>query len=285
MSGYELIGRANDLGLWHEILVRSGVPVHYLTGKHGPCPMCGGKDRFRWDNKDDTGSFFCNGCGAGYGLHLLMRFHKIGTHQALRMVEDVIGPTRGPPPAGGWVRRAPQRDDGIQLWYLQCDHCGRYTAISTEAEDVGGVENLIGRRLPCHACGHQQVVTPGRLWDGCGTEEDEEEPAANGPAQQVAEAFWRTQVDRIALLVGLTLEGGMGPKAVAGELIRMAACIQCMLADNEEARRVILEQVEEALAAPAATGSFFSSTAGASATAGCALAQDCGPGFLLATDR
>jgi putative DNA primase/helicase len=38
----------------------------------GPCPLCGGKTRFRWDNKDGTGSYYCNKCGPGYGLHLAM---------------------------------------------------------------------------------------------------------------------------------------------------------------------------------------------------------------------
>src|SRR3546814_8086061 len=29
-----------------------GISPSYLTGKQTPCPTCGGKDRFRFDNKD-----------------------------------------------------------------------------------------------------------------------------------------------------------------------------------------------------------------------------------------
>ena len=38
-------------GRWQGILPAIGVSSQYLTGKHGPCPMCGGKDRFRWTTK------------------------------------------------------------------------------------------------------------------------------------------------------------------------------------------------------------------------------------------
>lgn len=36
-----------------------------LSGKHGPCPWCKGRDRFRVDDKDMSGSFICNQCGEG----------------------------------------------------------------------------------------------------------------------------------------------------------------------------------------------------------------------------
>ena len=43
-------------GRWHGILTALGVPQEFLTGKHGPCPICGGKDRFRFDNKNGRGT-------------------------------------------------------------------------------------------------------------------------------------------------------------------------------------------------------------------------------------
>ena len=42
-------------GKWPDILATLGVPVS-ANGKHGPCPGCGGKDRFRFDNKDGDGT-------------------------------------------------------------------------------------------------------------------------------------------------------------------------------------------------------------------------------------
>ena len=33
-----------------------GVPAKALTNRHGPCPICGGKDRFRFDDKGGRGT-------------------------------------------------------------------------------------------------------------------------------------------------------------------------------------------------------------------------------------
>lgn len=67
--------RTADLmrGRWHDALKYAGMTDRELSGKHCPCPMCGGKDRFRFDDKDGTGSYFCAGCGAGDGMKLMMR--------------------------------------------------------------------------------------------------------------------------------------------------------------------------------------------------------------------
>ncbi len=60
-------------GHWREILPAFGIGLPFLTGKHGPCPFCGGEDRYRWDDKDGSGSFICASCGAGDGITLVMR--------------------------------------------------------------------------------------------------------------------------------------------------------------------------------------------------------------------
>jgi putative DNA primase/helicase len=60
-----------SFGRWHEILPHFGVSPRFLINKHGPCPICGGKDRFRFDNKENRGTFYCNHCGAGNGFVLV----------------------------------------------------------------------------------------------------------------------------------------------------------------------------------------------------------------------
>jgi putative DNA primase/helicase len=60
-------------GRWIDILQSLGVKPSFLTGKHGPCPFCGGKDRFRLSNKDDEGFFYCNQCGSGDGFKFIQR--------------------------------------------------------------------------------------------------------------------------------------------------------------------------------------------------------------------
>ncbi|MCW5705488.1 MAG: hypothetical protein KIT82_23260, partial [Bradyrhizobium sp.] len=38
-------------GRWKQILsVAAGIDSRHLDGKHHPCPMCGGKDRWRFDD-------------------------------------------------------------------------------------------------------------------------------------------------------------------------------------------------------------------------------------------
>ena len=77
-------------GKWRGILMQLGMPESYLHNRHGPCPLCGGKDRFRWDNKDRRGSFICNHCGAGDGLNLAQRFLGLSFPEAARRVDDLI---------------------------------------------------------------------------------------------------------------------------------------------------------------------------------------------------
>lgn len=58
-------------GKWHAILPEFGIDPRHLVNKHGPCPACGGNDRFRFDNKEGTGSYFCGQCGSGDGFKLI----------------------------------------------------------------------------------------------------------------------------------------------------------------------------------------------------------------------
>ena len=72
-------------GRWANILPTLGITPEFLTGKHCSCPLCGGKDRFRFDNKDGLGTYFCSQCGSGDGFMLAEKFTKrsfkeIATH-------------------------------------------------------------------------------------------------------------------------------------------------------------------------------------------------------------
>lgn len=64
----DIVKSAN--GRWGYILNNLGVTVPD-NHKHGACPKCGGKDRFRFDDKNGKGTWFCNHCGSGDGLDLL----------------------------------------------------------------------------------------------------------------------------------------------------------------------------------------------------------------------
>lgn len=81
--------RAN--GRWYGILSTLGVATNFLRNKHGPCPVCAGRDRFRWDNKDGKGTFYCSQCGAGDGFELLKKLKGWDFKQAAAEVESIVG--------------------------------------------------------------------------------------------------------------------------------------------------------------------------------------------------
>ncbi|CAB5223118.1 TOPRIM domain containing protein [uncultured Caudovirales phage] len=85
-------------GKWKGILLSLGMDAKHLTGKHGPCPLCGGSDRFRFDNKDGSGSYICGQCGAGSGMDLLKAFKGWEFRDAAQAVDEVLGNVPSDPP-------------------------------------------------------------------------------------------------------------------------------------------------------------------------------------------
>ncbi|MGT2455662.1 DUF7146 domain-containing protein [Cupriavidus basilensis] len=73
---------------WVKVLTRAQLDVKYLSKRQGPCPLCGGKTRFRFDNKDDAGTYYCNHCGAGNGYTLLRAFTGMSNSEALEFLKD-----------------------------------------------------------------------------------------------------------------------------------------------------------------------------------------------------
>lgn len=77
-------------GRWPGTLGRFGVNTALLTGRHGPCPGCGGRDRFRFDDKEGEGTFICSQGGGGNlsGNGLTLLAHVTGWEWK-RCVEEV----------------------------------------------------------------------------------------------------------------------------------------------------------------------------------------------------
>lgn len=76
-------------GHWPRILPALGVPV--IKNSHQACPVCGGSDRFRFDDKEGRGTWFCNQCGAGDGLKLVERVFDVSASEAAQKVNGVTG--------------------------------------------------------------------------------------------------------------------------------------------------------------------------------------------------
>lgn len=78
-------------GRWPAILMHFGIEERFLKNKHGECPICGGKDRYRFDDKLGRGSWICNQCGAGDGFALLEKFKGWTFKEAAYQVEQIVG--------------------------------------------------------------------------------------------------------------------------------------------------------------------------------------------------
>jgi putative DNA primase/helicase len=76
---------------WREVLLSAGFEDRTLRKTHGPCPICGGKDRFRFTNKFKRGDAFCNQCGHLDGFRLLMGARGISFSEARRLVMSIAG--------------------------------------------------------------------------------------------------------------------------------------------------------------------------------------------------
>jgi len=80
---------------WPSLLGALGVDARLLSGTHGPCPGCGGRDRFRFDDKSGAGTFICSRGGgepvAGDGVALLMHVRDIEWKEAVNLLGDALG--------------------------------------------------------------------------------------------------------------------------------------------------------------------------------------------------
>jgi len=87
----EIVQAAN--GQWPLVFNNLGIAIPKF-GKHGPCPICcDGQDRFRCDDKDGRGTYYCNQCEnpAGDGLNLVARVFNLSPFDAAKQVAGAIG--------------------------------------------------------------------------------------------------------------------------------------------------------------------------------------------------
>ncbi len=85
-------------GRWRGILRDIGVGESFLTGKHGPCPLCDGKDRWRFTDWQGAGGWVCNQCGRGDGVKLVEQFLHCDFKEATRRIEEAAGEVKPEPP-------------------------------------------------------------------------------------------------------------------------------------------------------------------------------------------
>ena len=95
-------------GRWPDLLMQlAGLTPDQLTDTHQPCPLCGGEDRYRFDDLNGTGSWFCNQCGGkdhtgggGNGMDMLMRRTGLTYPEACKRIEQHLNIKPEPPTKG-----------------------------------------------------------------------------------------------------------------------------------------------------------------------------------------
>jgi putative DNA primase/helicase len=99
------------LGRWPGILQSLGIDSTFLSNKHGPCPICAGKDRYRFDDKAGRGTWICSHCGSGDGFMLLQQVLGWSFSDAAKHVDRIVGTV----PAGPIT---PERTDASKIRVL-----------------------------------------------------------------------------------------------------------------------------------------------------------------------
>ena len=78
-------------GKWRGILAHFGVPRDHMDGKHHPCPVCGGSDRWRFDDLEGNGTSFCNQCQSRNGMGLVIDLTGRPFPQVAAEIDDLVG--------------------------------------------------------------------------------------------------------------------------------------------------------------------------------------------------
>jgi putative DNA primase/helicase len=105
-------------GQWKGILMHLGVPEAALVNRHGPCPLCGGVDRFRWDNAEGRGTYICSQCGAGDGFKLATEFTGKSFTEVAPEIDKILGNNKFEPDKPKPVITEQQRRDALKAVYV-----------------------------------------------------------------------------------------------------------------------------------------------------------------------
>jgi len=93
---------------WKSILMQFEAGMEQLSGSHAKCPGCGGKDRFRFDDKDGEGTFLCSQGGggilAGDGIALVAHIRGVEWKEAVSLVGAIACPEKARPCGSGLPR-------------------------------------------------------------------------------------------------------------------------------------------------------------------------------------
>jgi putative DNA primase/helicase len=78
------------IGRWKSLLPMLGLDSRFLRNKHGPCPFCGGDDRYRFDDKEGRGTWICSHCGSGNGISMAMHLTGLDFKGVAKEIERLL---------------------------------------------------------------------------------------------------------------------------------------------------------------------------------------------------
>lgn len=82
--------KAKAVGLWETTIFPSfGIDV--FLKKNKPCPACGGRDRFRYDDKFGNGDYNCRGCNGGDGFSLVEKCTGYSFPKVIEEIAAIVG--------------------------------------------------------------------------------------------------------------------------------------------------------------------------------------------------
>jgi putative DNA primase/helicase len=117
MSADRIPLQQRAIGRWQTILPQLGIDAKFLKRKNGPCPMCGGKDRWRFTDLNGKGTWYCNHCGSGNGIALALKFTGLPFKELAEKIERIIGDAPAVQPVRSAERTDEQRRAGLNhLW-------------------------------------------------------------------------------------------------------------------------------------------------------------------------
>jgi len=148
-------------GKWKGILQRFGIAEKFLTNKNCPCPMCDGTDRFRFIDKEGSGSWVCNKCSEGRaqtGTDLVMMKMGWDFKQAADEIRAILGAVVVQEVKKG-VSSVNSRKEAAALWnqgapVTRTDPAGMYLA-----SRVPGLAKVSTALRFCETCKYTDKVS------------------------------------------------------------------------------------------------------------------------------
>jgi hypothetical protein len=228
------------------VIDQHGIKLRGKIERVGPCPICGGRDRFAINTKKQVWN--CRGCAVGGDVIALVRFldgcefadacRTLAGEPVRRKVHNVVAP-RQPPNADDYERK---REKARHLWHTSTAATG--TPVETYLSNVRGITPPFPatvRYLPPLKPGHHpaMIVVYGLP--------DESEPGALAIAENAISAVQLT----------LLKADGSGKAGVTPNKITIAspAGMPMVLAPMTDLLGLaICEGVEDALSVHCATG-------------------------------